>query len=250
MRAAKEYLRSGEAEDIVVSGNIGYKIVQDPQYNGMFQRITNGVTSLYRAKNQDVEWSDTDSTDVAMTTTAAELLSVTTSGYSIGAGDDATFTISGMVTNANAQNQTLYIVVKDDGTQIGSTIEVPMLKQESDKIFAVSRDIGVDIAQDSVITVEFYASTGSGVTLNGTQVNTKINIILPRAAPVTRFVQASGNLGASISRGEIEGSIVSANMDMPRDLDIYYIADDAGNCWECVYLEKIDKYGVKKLNLK
>ena len=55
----KDILSSGDIADIAVSGNIKYTKASDPEAEDMFMRIgTNGLTSLYRAPDQDIQWKD------------------------------------------------------------------------------------------------------------------------------------------------------------------------------------------------
>ncbi len=181
-RNINEFLVSGEAQDIVVAGNIGYLQVQDVSYDGMFQRVEGGITSLYKAKDQDVHWEDTDTTEVALTTSAQEVLSVAIDQEMT--VDDGSFVIAGQVSNSKNQDQVMTIVVKDDGAQV-ATGTVDLLSEETGKLFAFSGGLSGNIASGSVVTVEFSGNQNGNLTLNGTAVATKIKLTKAMAAPVS-----------------------------------------------------------------
>ncbi len=180
-RNINDFLVSGEASNIVVNGNIGYASVSDPSFDNMFLRVENGITSLYRAPDQDVHWEDIDTTEFALTTSAQEVLSVTIDQEMT--TDDGSFVVSGKVSNSRNQDQTMTIITKDDGVQVGiGTID--LLPEENGKLFAFSGGLSGNIASGSVITVEFYANQAGNLTLNGTAVATKLKLTKAQAAPV------------------------------------------------------------------
>jgi len=184
IRSISEYLVSGEAHDINISGNIGYLSLSDAEYNGMFLRIENGLTSLYRADNSDVTWTDTDNTVVLLNSSPNQVLDVVIIDHDVPAEELATFLVSGKVSNSKNSAEELYIQVRDDGVPMGSGGIVQLLKNEMNKTFVFSGNIGEDIAQDSVVSVEFSASSANALTLNGDELMTTIEITLPQAVPV------------------------------------------------------------------
>ncbi len=182
-RDIAEYLVSGEADNIVVAGNIGYAAVQDPMYNGMFQRIENGITTLYKVVDQDVHWEDEDTTSVPVTTTSTELLSVTIDQDML--EDDGSFSISGSVDNNSNKALVLDIDIFDDGFNVGYG-SVTLLKNETGKLFAFSGGLSGTMLAGSVVTVNFSTSESGALVLRGDVIATKIKLTKAQAAPVLR----------------------------------------------------------------
>jgi len=207
------------ADDIKTLGQMTYASASDPAYENMFLRIgPGGTTELYKAPDQDEHWEDTDTTDVAVTTTPNSLLSVTPVPAS---GDitpaDGSYSVSGKVSNNNNNSRTLILEAFDDGVSIGSQ-NVLVAGNESGKIFTFSSSIEVTITSGSVITVEFSASDTGNLTLLGTQLQTKFEIT-KAATPTTmvalqaldnnvhRVFIYAGSTGPILSLAEINAAV-------------------------------------------
>ncbi len=185
-RRITEYLASGEADNLVLTGNIGYLAAQDSSYDGMFLRVENGITSLYKAKDQDIHWEDEDATSILLSDTPQEILSITITEDVL--STDGSFVIGGQVTNTHNKDVNLEIIVKDDGVQI-ATGTITTLKEESNKIFAFSGALEATIASGSVITVEFSGDRANVLTLDGNALATRIKVTKAQAAPVVMSIE-------------------------------------------------------------
>ena len=266
VRNIGDYLASGEAGNLLLSGNIGYLVAQDPSYDGMFMRLQGGVTSLYRAPDQDVHWTDEDSTEVLLTTTANSLLSVTTDMDLTSA--DGSYRITGIASNSTNQDVTMTVTVKDDGVVIGSR-PIDLVKEETTKQFVFSGSLDDPIASGSVLTVEFIASKANAITLNGTNSPTKIDLTKAQAAPVvfdddavsaylstpdgmsdigTVTYDTLADLGNTLSVAEIEAVLTSFSVPAyTRDMS-FYIKDSSDTSFAVHYTYSSDSYQYEKLS--
>ncbi len=256
-RNITEYMVSGDLNDILVAGNIGYTVANVPEAEDMFMRIgAGGVTSLYRAPDQDVHWEDSDTSEIPLTTTPNEILSVTIDqDMTVG---DGSFVISGQASNSDNKDRVITVTVKDDGAVI-ATGEVNLLGDETDKLFAFSGGISSPVLSSSTITVEFEASTNGDLTLNGTSIATKIKITKALAAPVSALSEEdlknidftimiyTTNIGGSLSRSEIESAIMFNGYDLPTEDFSFKLYDTDVNVMYLIkYLKLEDEYHYEK----
>ncbi len=184
-RSAKEYLGSGEAENLVVSGNVGYLAVQDSAYNGMFLRVENGITGLYKAPDQDTHWEDVDNTQKVLDTVDTEILSITTDEELT--ADNGSYIVSCRLDNTSNQTRDVTIHAEINGTSGSSTI-YGLEKNEIDKSVLISGVIDSTVASGAVINV-WFDSSGAGVELRGDILETKLKVTAAKSAPVTMSIE-------------------------------------------------------------
>ncbi len=180
LRKMKEYLTSGEVKDILLSGNIGYSAVKDAAYDDMFLRVTNGVTTLYRAKDQDVHWADAETNNVVLTTSPAELLSVTPDQQLVSA--DSGYKITGRLDNMQNQAKQVTMSVLFDSVPV-ATVDIDLDKEQINVPISYTGLIDAPVDAGTVISVTFEAD-GTGVQLRGDLIATTIKITKAQSAPV------------------------------------------------------------------
>ena len=186
-RTIKDYLASGEVDNIVIDGNIGYPKLQGAEYDNMFLRLAGGQQSLYRAQDQDIHWVDTSNTLVTLTTTEQIILTTLAIDEEILAADkDGSFYLICKLTNTKNTTEDTLINIYDDGVLIGTTT-LSLARDEKDKNVSFSGLTESDIASGSVITVGF---TGDGVELQGDVYLTKFQLTKAKAAPVIMGVES------------------------------------------------------------
>jgi len=179
-RNIKEYLESGEANNIIMAGNIKFNVVEDPAYDNMFMRVDGGVVSLYRAPDQDVHWTDADTANIAMTTSPVELLSIAPDQELVSA--DSGYKILGRLDNTVNQIRTVIITILYDAVPQG-TVNIELDKEQTNVPISYMGLIQTPVPAGTVISVTFEAS-GIGVDLRGDAVATSIKVTKAQAAPV------------------------------------------------------------------
>jgi len=76
-RNMKDYMQSGELQNIKLDGNIDFNGIQ-PDDDGMFVRITgDGLLYPFRVKNQDKEWAASSTADVTLADTETQIIELT-----------------------------------------------------------------------------------------------------------------------------------------------------------------------------
>jgi len=241
------------ADNMVIDEQMGFASVTDPSFDGTFVRVQGGILYTYKAPNNDAEWEDSDTTDIALTTTPQEVLSVTLDqGLTV---DDGSYVISGQVDNGDNQNRSLDIIVKDDGVEIGTGV-VNLAKDEVGKNFAFSGNITAPIDTGSVITVEFGASSNGALTLKGTNIPTKIKITLANGDPIVLgssvsvdvVYDTSANLGTTLSRTEIENVLTYNGIAIFTKNEAFFIRDASDRLFMVTYLINRDTYNYERLS--
>ncbi len=164
-------------DNLHVISNIQMLAASDPAYEDMFIRIgQNGLFSLYRMPNQDHTWEVIDDRHLAITTggiypladLTLDLYPLTVENGSYGLA----YTVSNTSTN---KDRDLTITVYDDGVSMGSET-VTILQNASNQSMFLSGTPSAEVAQNSVITVSFEASTNGDLVLNGDVSVTKLKI--------------------------------------------------------------------------
>ncbi len=176
-----EFAVSGEIDNMVIAEQLGFVSATDPSYDGMFLRLQGGVVYGYRAPDEDTHWTDTDATDILLTTTPVEVLAITVDEDLT--PDNGSYAISGQIDNARNQELTVDVTIKDDGVQVGVG-NITLQANEKGKNFVFAGSLNNNIASGSVITVEFDGSQSDQLTLKGTVINTKIELTLAGGSPV------------------------------------------------------------------
>ena len=183
-RNIKEYLESGEANNIILGGNIKFNVVEDPAYDNMFMRVDGGVVSLYRAPDQDVHWTDADTANIAMTTSPVELLSIAPDQELVSA--DSGYKILGRLDNTVNQIRTVIITILYDAVPQG-TVNIELDKEQTNVPISYMGLVQTPVPAGTVISVTFEAS-GIGVDLRGDAVATSIKVTKAQSAPVVMSV--------------------------------------------------------------
>ncbi len=181
---AKDYLESGQANNIILAGNIGYVAAQDPLYDDMFLRVTNGITNLYRAPDRDVHWADAETNNVAITTSPVELLSVTPDQQLV--STDSGYKITGRLDNTQNQTRQVTMSILFDAGQV-ATVNIDLDKNQTNVPISYTGLIDTPVDAGTVISVTFEAS-GTGVQLRGDLIATTIKITKAQSAPVVMSV--------------------------------------------------------------
>ena len=242
------------AGDIETLGQIIYDAASNSIYEGMFLRIgPGGTTVLYKAPDQDEHWEDTDATDVTVVITPNSLLSVTpvpTSGdITTGTGS---YLVSGKVSNSNNNTRILTIEMFDDGVSVGS-VDVTVAGLDSGKIFTFSAAIAATIVSGSVITCKFSTTTNSDLTLLGTELETKLEIIKAFTPTALALFNQVNNIDARlfISTETVLAFLTRANIEfaVPSPYKkMFFFRDFTGDTWQVFYDEAADKFFYNKLS--
>ncbi len=170
-RKISDYLNSGEIDRIRVSDNIQFDKANVPEADGMFLKFgPGGLLSAYRAPDLDQHWEDTYTTDIEMSSTENQLLSVTIDDDLL--PEDSSYQLSFVATNINRQSQEMTIHIYDD------TIDVIVAGDASHQLYVFYGSIKAIWDTGSVI--EFGFSGNEDITLNGS--DTPVKIILTKAA--------------------------------------------------------------------
>ncbi len=179
-RPINEFLSSGEAGNIVISGNMGYTAAADPAFDDMFLRVTNGVTNLYRAPDRDVHWADADTGSIAVTTSPVEILSVTPDQQLV--STDSGYQINGRLDNTQNQTRQVTMTVLFDSVP-AATVTIDLDKNQINVPISYTGLIDTPVDAGTVVSVTFEAD-GTGVNLKGDLVATTIKITKAQSAPV------------------------------------------------------------------
>jgi hypothetical protein len=238
-----DYLLSGNANGMITKGTIEFSNVQ-PEDGGMFTRIDEeGRLYGHRVPNQDLEWSSTSNVDVTLSDTESLLVEVTVD-HDV-TSDNGSFLFKATIDNgSSSRDDNLSIIVRDGNDNAISSL--PIRIDKGDTGYPATFYGSFKNNWPSGTTFRVYMISDQGSIVKGTRMPTGIKIVEAQAAPVNSFVESAADLGNSISRAEIVNSI----NESPKDLKIYIISDSNGHTWSCTYIKKIDKFAVKKLNLK
>ena len=175
-RKISDYLKSGEVDRIRISDNIQFDKANVPEADGMFARFgAGGLLTAYRAQDQDKHWEDSHITDVEMSSTENQLLSVTIDDDLL--PEDSSYQLSFVATNTNGwQAKEMTIHIFDDNTEV-DTIDVSVPSNSSHQLYVFSGTVKVNWDTGSVLAFRF--SGNDDITLNGA--DTPIKIILTKA---------------------------------------------------------------------
>jgi hypothetical protein len=257
-RPISEYLNSGELSNITVKDNIKYLSASDPAAEGMFMRVgTDGLTSLYKAKNQDHEQLVAVAGDTTLTTTAVKIAELTADiEY---AAIDSTYVIAWNVSNSNTRFARDYTVaIQVDGGEIASktfTLNSEVVHQS----VVLSGVFDNTMPDGSVLSIYMSAENNTDITLNGDFQATSIKLVRADYDAVTlqteEDIEYSGTFGRRPSRRDINsmieeftgGAITDGKLDQNRRL-VVFDADD--NCYLMMYLKRRNKWAFEKLTLR
>jgi hypothetical protein len=246
IRTIDDYMASGECSELVIDGTQQFKQVSDGSAAGFFARVNeNGVLYGHKVVDQDIVWQHEEHTDVLLTSAEQNVCELTVDADVTAA--KGSWAIAGRLDNTERFEANVTITAKVDGA-VAKTNTFKIAKNQSGFPLSSWGDFLNDMAAGSVVSI--WLSADKDVRLRGDLTPTTLRITEAQAAPVSTFIKTNNDYGTSISRQEIEDAITSANLPRPKNMKPYYIEDANDTVWLCVYLEEVDKFAVKKLNLK
>ena len=184
MAELTDILSSGEINNIVVAGNIGYKAAEGGEYNGMFLRLFNGQTSLYRAPDQDLHWQDNNTTNFVIdeNTTGTPIPDLTVD-HEVTV-ENGSFIFYAQVDNLSSNMDcNITVTFKDGSTIIGTPPMITIDKGDLGRPINIFGSVGTAIPAGHSITVEVYPT--EDIKLRGDISPTTFKITEAQAAPVT-----------------------------------------------------------------
>jgi len=178
-----DVMASGEIDYVNVAENIRLAKADVVEAIDQFIRIGDyGMLTLYKAPDQDVHWFDENENLIDLTTSEQKILSLTPDMELT--PDDTSIIVSGRIDNTTNQDRTAYVVIKVDGSQVGPTVEIELLQEETGKIFSINGSITQTYPADTVVSIDIYASSNNALQLNGVTSSAKMRITKAQAAPV------------------------------------------------------------------
>ena len=246
-RNINEYLTSGEVNGINMKGTINFSGLS-PEDDGLFVRVNSeGSLYGYRAVNRDLEWVATDNSDVSLDDTEKLLVELTVDHDITAANGSFLFTCK-IDNGSSTRDDFVNIIIRDGDNNAISSKSIQIDKGDTGYSATFYGPFSNDYPSGTTFRV--YATSNKNSIVKGTNTPTSLKIVESQAEPVTEVIKVDKNLGNGISRAEIDNAIVFNNVGRPIDKKVYVIVDNAGHAWSCRYLNKIDKFAVKKLNLK
>ncbi len=181
-RKLSEILESGEIARIRVSDNIQFDKANNPEIKGMFVRFgEGGLLSGYKAKDQDIHWEDSDTSEAPLSSTEIQLLSVTLTEDLLVADNDGSYQLSFAVTNIDKKSQDMDIIIKSEGTEVDRRT-ISVAAEASIQTYVLAGSPKSDWSSGSTISISFNGS--AKLTINGGSLPTKIVITKAQAAPI------------------------------------------------------------------
>lgn len=233
-----EYIGNIQCESSHVLNNIQFKGYTDPSYEDLVMALgPDGWIKLRNIPPADIKWTDVNNTLVDITTDPQEILRLTIDQNIIANNGNAE--IFGSLDNNRNATITVTLTFKINGTE-KSTREITLEKNEKNVTFLYNEVFTEDRVSGDLFTVEIHASN-TDVQLRGDITASVLSVYKYQSNNV--ILQTTG-LGASISRNEIDNLI-----SVPNNNKVYFIISD-DILWLVYYIAVVDKYAVKKLNLK
>lgn len=164
IRQIGEYLASGELKTISTDA-LFFPTAADPSHDGATLQIdTGGRVTAVHVPVADKEWISADVTDIPVTSTPAQLGSVTID-EDIPAGTGA-FGLTGRLDNFVNQDRTVFIYARVNGVQVGDPIPINLNKNEVNVPIMASGYITGTVLNGDVISV-WADSVATGVSVMG-----------------------------------------------------------------------------------
>ena len=248
-RLASDYLNSGEVSRMRIADNITFDKANTPDAEDMFMRFSaGGQIAGHRVPDQDVHMDAFYSLDVVPPEAWTEYFSITTTHELTPDNGSAMFSADCFV--IDNKDRTLWIRVLVDGTMIFET-STDLYKDSGNDHQQILISMGIvnTVPVGAVVTCELYGES-DGIQMNGTWQQARFRLTASQSAPVVVDVNVDLDLGAGISRQEIDDALISIDAVRPRDNQQFYIHDNSDHVWLVVYLEKLNKFAVEKLTLK
>ena len=181
-RGINDFLVSGEAIGFRVQNTIDYTAIQ-PEDDGLFLRVNgDGMTYGHRVPNQDLEWVESNTTDVTVGSSETELVRLTIDHDVTQENGSWAFTCK-INNGASNQDDFVTLTLRDGG---GTAI--------ASKQFQIDKgDLGYPISmwgafgQDWPSGSEFVltAISGRNSSVMGTMTPTTLKVVEAQVAPVT-----------------------------------------------------------------
>ena len=173
-------MASGEIDTVIVTSNVGY-LKATASANGMFLRVQNGLTTLYRIPDQDVHWKSSNATNFPVNIIASSPLNVTPDQNVL--VSDGSFSVSGKLDNNSNQEIIVTIKALNNGVEIGNG-SVTLLRSELGKIFVFSGPIGLDVTSGNNVEITVETTIDGVVNLRGDSVVSDFTLTKAKANPV------------------------------------------------------------------
>ena len=199
----KEALQtSGEVNGIVIGENIKYEPADLVEAEGMLLRIgSKGLTSLFRVPDQDVHWTDEDTTSFAITTSEQVITSVAlTEAVETSNGS---YSFSCQLDNTENKERTVTISARDDGVVVASQV-YKLKKNEINRYLVFSGGVNSVFADASIIDFTVIADD-TGVNVRGDLAATQMRLTKAQVAAVgagtINYSEQSTNANGLIEAG-------------------------------------------------
>ncbi len=162
-----------EVETINVGDNIRYEAAAVEEAEDMFLRIGfNGLTSLYKAPDQDDHWEDTDTTAFAITGSAQVITAVVPDQDVL--TTDGSYNFGCQLDNTANKDTNVTITAVVDGTDINSEV-FSIGKSEIGKFVLLSGGIASNISSGVIVSITLEANN-TGVLARGDLSATKFEL--------------------------------------------------------------------------
>jgi len=177
-----EYDGPIQGSRLTVLDNIKFDQADTPDAVGMIPAIgDNGLFKLFRISNQDTTWMGTNSSDVSLSTSPQEVLSVIVDEDVT--TDEGYYQIGMLVSNTGILKDTLILEAKIDGTVV-NTYEVEIEWNEVERPVLFSGALSNDISAASTVSVD-ASCTKDNLVIKGTIANSKL-VVGKAATPLTK----------------------------------------------------------------
>ncbi len=179
-RHIQDYFNSGEAKNLILTGNIGYLAVQDSAYNGMFLRVENGITGLYKAPDQDIHWEDIDGTQRELDQADTKILEITTDAELN--ATNGSYMMMCMLEKSGGGKSKVDIHAEINGSS-SSSIQIEIEEKDGPIQAVLNGSIDSTIPAGAVINIWFDCDTPN-VNLKGDILETRLKVTAAQSAPV------------------------------------------------------------------
>jgi len=245
-RPAKEYLASGESGNVKVGDTLIITKADDPNAIGLFMRAGDGGTVVgYRAPNQDIEWTQAETSliNVPDTSTPVDIITLDMSVQHPDTEittEDGTFNFYCRIENTERFTANVKVEIFVGSTSYGFE-NLEIAGDDTNFPAPFWSQISSDIPQNSIVKIQI--SSDRAINVRGDQVDTTLKLIKARAAPVTAMATAekalvfddsigrrpklsdiTGALGASGQENMVEANFTAlgTNESQTRYWQVFY----------------------------
>jgi len=180
IKKLKELLAGDYVDNLTVGDTLTMKQAAAPEADGLFVRVNGqGEFVGYRAPNQDIEWSDVDSTDIVLN--SEKLILSLTPDQNI-TTDDGSFQFYCKLDNGSGvQDDNVLFTLKIDDVQIK---EKEVIIDRGDTNIPVTFFGSFTQNTTSGQTIAIYASSNKDSIIKGTVTSSFMKVIKARAAEI------------------------------------------------------------------